>query len=131
MLHEWKHLLCDWWFQNMITWYDRIKSMTNIESYSQGTFWWYRILYTWVLCIIQKASSKPWKCLHAKTIENGNMIYITHQNLRYDSWFKKNECIKYLHGIFIKVPKSPTESTRNIKSRSQAVFGNTVLNHCE
>ena len=39
------------------------ENMTNIESYSQGIFWWCRILWTWVLCIIQKALSRPGKWL--------------------------------------------------------------------
>ena len=30
------------------SWYNQTKSMTNIKSYSQGTFWWCRILWTWV-----------------------------------------------------------------------------------
>ena len=41
------------WFQSMIMWYHQISSMTNIEF--KGIFWWCRILWIWVLCIIRKA----------------------------------------------------------------------------
>ena len=134
----WKHLLCNWWFQNMITWYDAWQKLSHIHKvlfddaeYCTHEFY---VSYTSIIKTMKMSSCQNNRNLYIKK-SHANMTCITHQKLRYNSWFQKNECVKYLHDIFIKVPKSPTESTKNIKSRSQAVFGNTVLNqhqnHCD
>ena len=70
--------------------------------------------------------------IHAKNTENlcikkshGHMICINIKNcgmIRDSKRMNISKYIKYLHDIFIKVPKSPTENTKNIKSRLQAVF---------
>ena len=83
-LHKHKHLLCDWWFQSMPSWYHQTKSMKNIESQC-------RILWTWIWVFYKKHHQNhenAFKGLHAKTTEN---LYIK----------KSQNSIYYLYELFI------------------------------
>ena len=82
--------------------------------------------YSRVLSIHHSESDADSKLYYQKTACKRCFMFfvlcINIKKLRYDSWFQKKEYVKYLHNIFTKSPKSPTESTKNIKQRLQAVF---------
>ena len=114
-----KTLLCDLWFQNK-------KHDEHWVIFSR----YFLVMQNVVSMILMhhtKTIIKTMKCLYVKTIEiyaskSYMYTYNLHINIKTVAWFVIPK--ELLHQIFAwyKVPKSPTEITKSIKSHLQAVF---------
>ena len=107
-LHERKHLLCNWWFQSMTTWYQAWQTLNYIHKvrFGDAEYCGHDFMYHKKHHQSHESSFMP---KQHEIYTSKSHIYIWFASIsKIAVWFviPKNDYIKYLHDVFTKAPKS-------------------------